>query len=284
MPDEFESRLLAFAERAKRIKAHCAGEDATRIYLVLPFVELLGYDVGDPSTIVPEHEDAINFAIMIDGQPAIAIEATGAARPTCDTYPRLRDYCDAHPTVSLGIATNGTVLETFIDSVEPGMLDPEPFLRIDLIEVATDGLDAQAVELLRMMQASVYDAEAIAERVYALSLRDKLKPHVLDAFRNPSEALCRLMLEQVGIMNPRPDVVEQHYRPIVKSAMEHAIIVPVLEALRQLPAPRATVTSAEPAARGTPAEIAEEPQPQASNDEEPSEDAATFAVAKRRSA
>ena len=69
MPDDLDSRIVALAERTMRIRAHCAGEDATRIYLVMPFLELLGYDAGDPSVIVPEPDEEINFAIIADGEP-----------------------------------------------------------------------------------------------------------------------------------------------------------------------------------------------------------------------
>ena len=53
MPEDFVVRLVELAERTMRIKSHCANEDATRIYLVMPFFELLGYDAGDPSVARP---------------------------------------------------------------------------------------------------------------------------------------------------------------------------------------------------------------------------------------
>jgi len=234
MPKDFASRFVAFAERTMRIKTHCAGEDATRIYLVMPFLELLDYDAGDPSVIVPEHEDAINFAILVDGEPAIAIEAIGTAQPTNRTYARLRAYCEAHRSVRLAIATNGVVIEAFTDSQLPNVLDEEPFMRIDLARIANDEIEGEAIEFLMMMRASSYNPDMIAEQAFALGLRDRLKACLLAEFRNPSESFCRLLLEQIGIQNARANAIDQHYRPILKTALEQALVVPVVLALRQM--------------------------------------------------
>jgi predicted type IV restriction endonuclease len=248
MADDLEARLAALAERTMRIRAHCAGEDATRIYLVMPFLELLGYDAGDPSVIVPEHEDGINFAVLVDGRPTIAIEATGTARPPSQAHGRLRRYCEMVGTIKLGIATNGVCFEVFNDTQAANQLDDEPFLHLDMAAIAGGEIDAEQLEFLRLMSARTFSPERLAEHAFTLALRDRLKSSLLSEFRNPSEALCRLLLEQIGVRNAKPAVIEQHYRPIVKTAMEQAIIVPVLQALRQLSA-----VAREPAAIAAPA-------------------------------
>lgn len=282
MPDDFQSRFVAFAERTMRIKAHCAGEDATRIYLVMPFLELLGYDAGDPSVIVPEHHDAINFAILVDGEPVIAIEAVGTARPANQVYPRLRAYCESQRSVRVAIATNGVVFEAFTDSQEPNVLDDEPFMRVDLTRVANDEIDGEALEFLQQLRASKYNPDAIAERAFALGLRDRLKACLLAEFRNPSEALCRLMLEQIGIRNVRTTAITSHYRPIMKTAMEQAIVVPVVQALRRL----AVASGSVPIASQIETEVPNEPQRQqpAATAERLGQELAAFGRLKRRSA
>lgn len=239
MVDDFESRIVALAERTIRIKAHCAGDDATRIYLVMPFLELLGYDAGDPSVIVPEPDDEIGFAVLADGQPVMAIEAVGSSQPTNKTYERLRAYCQRHGSARLAIATNGLVFEAFIDSEQVGVLDVEPFVRLDLEEVGAAGrVDAEMLAFLRLLRAAEYSADVVTERAFAFGVRERFKSCVLAEFRNPSEAFCRLLLDQIGIRGARTTVIDEHFRPILKAAMEQALIVPVVQALRRLPLPQ----------------------------------------------
>ena len=238
MPVEFEARLSAFAERAMRIVNYCASEEATRIYLVMPFLELLGYDAGDPSVIIPEHERSIDFAIMVDGKPGIAVAATASSNPSSVVHPRLRGYWNGREALKLGVATNGIVYDVFIDSEVPHVLDAEPFVKLDLEAVAGGRIDPQCLKLFMMIGAAHYDPIGLAEQAYATNLLDRLKGRILEEFRHPSEALCRLLLEQIGIRNARVGVIDQHYRAILKSSMEQAIIVPVVQALRRLPAPQ----------------------------------------------
>lgn len=239
MPDNFEAQLSAFAQRAMRIVSHCASEEATRIYLVMPFLELMGYDAGDPSVLVPEHDGRIDFALMLNGVPEIAIAATGSANPASDVHDRLRRYWNSDETSRLGIATNGIVFEAFIDSETPQVLDADPFATINLKAIANGDLDRRGLDLIRTLRSSRYNPNTLAEQAYASKLQDRLKGQILQEFRNPSEALCRLMLKQIGICNVSVGAIDKHYRSILKSSMEEAIVVPVVQALRILPNPAA---------------------------------------------
>ena len=160
----------------------------------------------------------------------------------------MRAYCAAHRSARVGIATNGVVFEAYVDSQQASVLDDEPFLRIDLAEVAAGRIETQALEFLALMRAGAFDPDAIARQAFERGLLERLKSCVLAEFRNPSEAMCKMMLEQIGIRGARKAAIDQHYRPILRSAMEQAIIVPVVQALRRLPAP-SSVPEPEPVAQ-----------------------------------
>lgn len=57
-------------------------EEATKTALVLPFIAALGYDVFNPSEVVPEfaapigeYKDArVDYAILVEGKPILLIE------------------------------------------------------------------------------------------------------------------------------------------------------------------------------------------------------------------
>jgi hypothetical protein len=54
MADDFRDRLVAHAQRAVTAAPRCANEESTRLFLVLPFVGLLGYDQMNPHEVFPE--------------------------------------------------------------------------------------------------------------------------------------------------------------------------------------------------------------------------------------
>ena len=250
--NSFQAQLIGFASKASRIKVHCQSEESTKIYLVVPFLALLGYDASDPSIVVPEHDAdlhpggnrKVDFAIIQDGQPAIAIEVKKAGAGLGEARNQLRSYYNALPSARLGITTNGVLYEFFVDSEQPNIMDAEPFLTLDLEAAATGSINPDVLALLTVIRQESYDPTALVEQAFTSLLRQRLKTLLLQEFRSPSDEFCKNLLQQLDIKGVRANQIDQHFRPIIKRAMEDAIIVPVLQSLRQRPIEAATDAAA----------------------------------------
>jgi predicted type IV restriction endonuclease len=72
MADEFGEKLAAFAVRAVQMSSRCTNEESTRLFLILPFLNVLGYDDRNPDEVCPEHnadfsekyKNRVDFAIL----------------------------------------------------------------------------------------------------------------------------------------------------------------------------------------------------------------------------
>ena len=53
--NELRAGLLAVAKRSVSIMTACNNEESTKLYLVLPFLGLLGYDYANPYEVYPDH-------------------------------------------------------------------------------------------------------------------------------------------------------------------------------------------------------------------------------------
>ena len=51
---EFLEKLTNFSNRIERLKDNIQTEEATKTSIILPFFQLLGYDVFNPLEFVPE--------------------------------------------------------------------------------------------------------------------------------------------------------------------------------------------------------------------------------------
>jgi len=77
---DFIDELRQFSTRVSGIKDVIKTEEATKNALVLPFFQLMGYDVFNPLEFVPEYaadfgvkKDArVDYAIMVEWHPYIA--------------------------------------------------------------------------------------------------------------------------------------------------------------------------------------------------------------------
>ena len=99
--------LLRLVETLRaRIKAHGdllgQNETRTRYALIDPLLRALGWDVEDPTQVVPEYSLAANRAdyalLRADGKPAVIVEAKRLNRPLADGLDQSIAYCVAHGT------------------------------------------------------------------------------------------------------------------------------------------------------------------------------------------
>jgi len=132
----FQEQLIAFAQTALGRCANCANEEQTKLYLVLPFLRLLGYDALDPSQVVAEssadfsdkYKNRVDFLLVADGIPAIALECKPYGADLKNDRGQLKSYFNALSGGRVGALTNGLEYEFFIDSGESNHMDDEPFL------------------------------------------------------------------------------------------------------------------------------------------------------------
>ena len=111
MSDEFSDKLIAFAARCVSLAPRCQNEELTKMFLVLPFVGLLGFDTSNPLEVCPEHaadfsdkyKNRVDFAILQNDQPIIAIECKCCGAALKDERGQLRSYFNAAPTVKMGL-------------------------------------------------------------------------------------------------------------------------------------------------------------------------------------
>ena len=238
--NELRAGLLAVAKRSVSIMTACSNEESTKLYLVLPFLGLLGYDYANPYEVYPQHpadfdaasNNKVDFAILRDGIPVIAIEAKRAGSDLMENRGQLTRYFNALPDVKLGILTNGVLFEFFVDSSAPNIMDDEPFLTIDLETIARAGVADEIIETLISATKGIYDPETIAEAAHVQLVKKRLRTVFIDEAKGPSEEFCRFALERIGLTSVRKPAIDRYYAPMIKKAFEESLIVPVVERLR----------------------------------------------------
>ena len=79
---DFKDVVKQLSERVEKLKDSLITEEATKNALIMPFLQVMGYDVFDPHEVVPEYTcdigtkkgEKIDYAIFKDGKPIILIE------------------------------------------------------------------------------------------------------------------------------------------------------------------------------------------------------------------
>ncbi|HFL8707538.1 TPA: type I restriction endonuclease, partial [Escherichia coli] len=140
-------------------------EEATKNAFVMPFINnVLGYDVFDPTEVIPEFVcdigtkkgEKIDYAILKNSEVQILIECKKIGDPlNINHASQLFRYF--HVTnARISILTNGQVYKFFTDLEAPNKMDEKPFLEIDLLD-----LDETVVPEIKKLTKSAFDLESI---------------------------------------------------------------------------------------------------------------------------
>ncbi len=250
---DLHSKLTAIAERLPTIRSVCTNEESTKLFLVLPVLNALGYDVTDPTVVQPEFAadfrdglcDRVDYAILRDGVPVIAVECKKVAADLTSNRGQLRAYFTALQSVRLGILTNGLRFEFFVDVENANIMDDEPFVTLDMEAATERAIPADVLEALGTLTRTGFQPVAIAEIAERRLISRRLRTAVMQEVREPSDELCRVLLRSAQIENVRKSKIASVYSSMVRNAFEEAFVLPVMELLRTRPS--GTENAASPA-------------------------------------
>lgn len=262
--EDFRANVVAFAERVAKFRDKVSNEEATKVALILPFLGMLGYDERDPSEVAPEfpadfsekYRNRVDYAVLMDGKPAIAVECKTTNNAKKDDRGQLKAYFNAAKTVKLGILTDGVVFEFFVDSNEPNMMDDDPYLTIDFGADPKTAISDTALDGLYALTKQAFNSETISENARRSILYRAFYDYLSDQFGDPSAEFTRFMLKEMNMKHIRAAALDA-YRDIAKAAFKDVFNSHVL---RQL-----DITSTMPmaTARSEPTAVAPSAEPQA---------------------
>jgi hypothetical protein len=238
MSDDFRQKFKAFSDRMISVAPRCTNEEATKLFLVLPLVNFLGYDTMNPDEVCPEHnadfsdkyKNRVDFAILKNREPVIAIECKALGATLKDDRGQLRSYFNAAPTVKMGVITDGMVYEFYADSDEPNMMDSAAFLSFDLHDVAKGKIEDSVVDGLRSLQKSNFDPENIGAEAKRKLIFQSLVQQIEELSQAPSDAFVRLLLQNIGLSHVRAKAMVD-YIDLTKSAFGEFVNLRILQRL-----------------------------------------------------
>jgi len=256
--DDFLSSLKNLSKRIASTRESIHNEEATKMSLIVPLFKILGYDVYDPSEFVPEFTadvgnkkgEKVDYAILINGAPAILIEAKWCGEKLEKHDGQLYRYFTS-TNAKFAILTNGIIYRFFTDLDEPNKMDDKPFLEINMLDIK----DSQVSELKKFAKDS-FDVDTIFGSASDLKYTNSVKQRIADEATNPSDAFVRFIIDDVYEGKVKNQRVVEEFRPIVKRSFSQYInelindrLKSALEerkSLDNVPPPEDSIVSSEP--------------------------------------
>lgn len=223
MTMDFKDQIKQLGERVAKLKDQIQTEEATKNAFIMPFLQALGYDVFNPTEVVPEFVsdiglkkgEKIDYAIFKDGTPTILIECKHWAQNLNIHDGQLLRYFHVSKA-KFGILTNGIVYRFYSDLVAANKMDEKPFLEFNINEVKDN-----QVEELKKFHKSVFDAESITNTASELKFMNELKQLIQQELINPTPDFVKHFARQVYPSVVTSKVLEQFTNLTKKSIQQH---------------------------------------------------------------
>lgn len=231
----FAQRIHALSQRAPSLVEHLATEEATKNALVMPFIAALGYDVFDPTEVVPEFVadvgtkkgEKVDYAILRDGQVLMLIEAkrAGANLREADRSQLFRYFTVTKARVA--VLTNGTDFLFFSDLEKPNVMDELPFLEAELLD-----LRENAVVAMERLGKENFDLDRVLSQASQLKFTAEIRRVLAEQLEGPEEEFVRFFFSRALPDGRFVSSVREQWTSLVQKAFQQFIADRVSARLR----------------------------------------------------
>lgn len=212
-----KEQLVPIKARAEN-SAALLTEEATKNALVMPTLRALGYDVFDPTIVIPEFTadygvkkgEKVDYAIMSGGEIAILVECKPILSDLATTHAsQLYRYFSVTKS-RFGILTNGREWRFFTDLDAPNKMDDKPFFIFSLLDYS----DQDFAELEKF-SASNFSINGIISAASDLKLKSLITEALRKEFTQPTDEFVRLIGRRVHEGNMTSEVRARYGTMIV---------------------------------------------------------------------
>ncbi|KJR46715.1 hypothetical protein UF75_2898 [Desulfosporosinus sp. I2] len=230
---EFKEELQKLSTQIAERRIHVTNEEMTKQSLILPFIQLLGFDIYNPLEVRPEYiadfgkkkSEKVDYAIFKDSIPVMFFEAKSVNEKLHNHDAQLCRYFNSAKDVSVGIITNGIEYRFFTDINDTNIMDNKPFFVVNITK-----LKESEIENLAKFRKDSFNKESLTRCAEELTYASTLDNNIKELLKNPSDEFVRFLLKDFNFQRITSNIVEK-FRPIVKQSISNAVLDRVSDGL-----------------------------------------------------
>lgn len=232
---DFIDQIRQIAARIPKQLEFIKTEEATKNALIMPFINALGYNVFDPTEVVPEFTadvglkkgEKVDYAILKDGKPIMLFECKSAGTNLdLEHFSQLLRYFHTS-AARIGVLTNGVTYRFFTDLDNPNVMDTKPFLELDMLDIKE-----AAVQEVKRFSRSTFNSDELSAAATQLRYTKEIKQVIADQFSKPSEELVALLVGRV-YAGKKTKAVMERFADIAQRALNQFVTDAINDRLRQ---------------------------------------------------
>lgn len=223
---DFIDQLRVLSSRIASTKGMIQTEEATKNAMVMPFIQILGYNPFDPFEVTPEvisdvgmkKGEKVDYAILIDGNPVIIFECKKAGDELNINHAgQLFRYFHV-TSARFGVLTNGITYKFFTDLEQPNKMDEKPFFEFNILDFKDKDVDE-----LKKFAKSAYNLDTILATANDLKYTRSIQQKLNEWLSNPPEDFVRLVSSDLLGGKRFTPATKDQFTALTKRAFEQLI-------------------------------------------------------------
>lgn len=195
---DLKLKLEQLHQRVDALKEQINTEEATKNAFVMPFIQILGYDIFNPTEVIPEFicdigtkkGEKVDYVIKKDGEPILIIECKHWKENASAHNSQLHRYYHVSKA-RFGVLTNGHVYNFYADLERPNIMDEKPFFTLDL-----SNLKDTSLKILENFTKNGYNLEGILGSAESLKYIKAIRNEFEKELQEPTDDLVRLLVNK----------------------------------------------------------------------------------------
>ncbi len=215
---DFKDQIKQLGEKVLKLKDQIKTEEATKSAFIMPFIQILGYDLFNPMEVVPEfvtdygakNVEKVDYAIFKNNDPILVIECKHHAEDLEKHYTQIHKYF--HLTKArFAVLTNGVIYNFYADLDAANKMDEKPFLSFDI-----SNIKEQQIKELVKFHKNGFDVGSILNTASELKYSNAVK-----------------MVLMAELVNPKPEFVKYFISKVYEGRITEKILVQFSEIVKR---------------------------------------------------
>lgn len=198
METDLKLKLEQLHQRVDSLKDQINTEEATKNAFVMPFIQILGYDIFNPTEVVPEFVcdigtkkgEKVDYVIKKENEPILIIECKHWKEDANAHNSQLHRYYHVSKA-RFGVLTNGHIYNFYADLEKPNIMDEKPFFTLDL-----SNLKNSSIKILENFTKKDFNLDNILDSAEGLKYIKAIRNEFEKEIQEPSDEMVKLLVSR----------------------------------------------------------------------------------------
>ncbi len=220
-----KEQLLLLSDKIKNLSSKVKSEEATKQSMILPLLQIMGYDIFNPEEVMPEipcdisnKGDKVDYVIANNGKHEIIIECKECHQNLNNHISQLRKYFVASDA-RFAVLSNGVRYIFFSDHEKANIMDEKPFYIIDM-----ENLSDEDINFLSGFKKGAFNPSHMIAKSQKIKYRAAIMDRIKNEIENPSKSFVNVLT--TGLYDGKlSDDLYKNFSSIIKDCFKSILDV-----------------------------------------------------------